>query len=64
MAEERPAAKELVGLRRFLHMLESGEMRLTSRHGTVDDVPREIEILKREIAHLGTILARSGVTNA
>jgi ribosomal protein L29 len=58
MAEERPTAKELAGLRDFLRRLESGDLRLLSRNGTVDDGPREIEILKREIAHLETILAR------
>ena len=61
MAEERPTAKALAGLRDFLRRLETGELRLTSHHGTVDEAPGEIAILKREIAHLETILARPWV---
>lgn len=60
MTQERPAAKELAFLREFLRQLESGELQLTRRNGTVDDGPREIAILKREIGHLETILARPG----
>jgi hypothetical protein len=56
MEKERPAPPELEGLRWFLGRLESGELQL-SQFGA-DVTQDEISVLKREIAHLETALAR------
>jgi hypothetical protein len=58
------SADELNGLRRFLDRLESKE--LTIRRGPLDVSQKQIDFLKREIAHLEDILARykSGGQNA
>jgi len=63
MDEPRPT-DELAGLRLFLGKLESKELTL-GRKG-VDVTQDEIVVLKREIAHLEQILARSnsGGSNA
>jgi polyhydroxyalkanoate synthesis regulator phasin len=63
MDNSRPA-DELDGLRRFLDRLESKELAI--RRGPLDVSQKEIDILKREIAHLERILARykSGDQNA
>jgi polyhydroxyalkanoate synthesis regulator phasin len=45
------------GLREFLNRLESKE--LSIRRGPLDVTQKQIDILKREIAHLEGILARS-----
>jgi hypothetical protein len=54
--DESPAADELSGLRHFLKRLESGDMKLTVNG--VDSTQHEIDILKREIAHLERVIAR------
>lgn len=56
MAEPHPA-DELKGLRQFLEGLESGKTII--RRGGKDVSRDEIAILKREIAHLERIIARS-----
>jgi polyhydroxyalkanoate synthesis regulator phasin len=56
MDDSHPA-DELDGLRRFLDRLESKELAI--RRGPLDVSQKEIDILKREIAHLERILARS-----
>ena len=56
MDDSHPA-DELDGLRRFLDRLESKELAI--RRGPLDVSQKEIDILKREIAHLEGILARS-----
>ena len=63
MDDSHPA-DELDGLRRFLDRLESKELAI--RRGPLDVSQKEIDILKREIAHLERILARckSGSQNA
>jgi polyhydroxyalkanoate synthesis regulator phasin len=48
---------ELDGLREFLNRLESKEFAI--RRGPLDVTQKQIDILKREIAHLEDILARS-----
>jgi phage terminase Nu1 subunit (DNA packaging protein) len=48
---------ELDGLREFLNRLESKELAI--RRGPPDVTQKQIDILKREIAHLEGILARS-----
>jgi hypothetical protein len=48
---------ELDGLREFLNRLESKELAI--RRGPLDVTQKQIDILKREIAHLEGILARS-----
>jgi polyhydroxyalkanoate synthesis regulator phasin len=48
---------ELDGLREFLNRLESKEFAI--RRGPLDVTQKQIDILKREIAHLERILARS-----
>ena len=48
---------ELDGLREFLNRLESKEFAI--RRGPLDVTQKQIDILKREIAHLEGILARS-----
>ena len=55
MDNSRPA-DELDGLRRLLDRLESKELAI--RRGPLDVSQKEIDILKREIAHLERILAR------
>jgi hypothetical protein len=55
MDDSHPA-DELDGLRRFLDRLESKELAI--RRGPLDVSQKEIDILKREIAHLERILAR------
>ena len=45
------------GLREFLNRLESKELAI--RRGPLDVTQKQIDILKREIAHLEGILARS-----
>lgn len=47
---------ELAGLRTFLAALE--DPKTEYRRNGVDIKPREIEILRREIAHLESVLAR------
>lgn len=54
---DQPPSDELTFLRNFLAMLESGEMSL-SRRGN-DVTADEISVLKREIAFLEKVLARS-----
>jgi hypothetical protein len=49
------ATDELAGLRRFLKAFETNT---TIRRRGVDVTREEIDILKREIAHLESILAR------
>lgn len=56
------AKDELAGLRKFLAALE--DPRTEYRRNGVDIKPREIEILKREIAHLESIVARPRRGNA
>jgi hypothetical protein len=56
MDDSHPA-DELDGLRRFLDRLESKELAI--RRGPLDVSQKEIGILKREIAYLERILARS-----
>ena len=51
-----PISDELAGLRRLLKALESKEMTISQKHADVTQ--REIEILKHEIKHLETVLAR------
>jgi hypothetical protein len=53
---------ELVGLRQFLAALESESTSYT-RNGA-DIKPREIEILKKEIAYLEKCLSRAGGSHA
>ena len=53
---------ELAGLRQFLAALESPSTQY--RKDGVDIKPREIEILKREIAHLDKVIARMKGDNA
>jgi hypothetical protein len=48
---------ELDGLREFLNRLESKELAIG--RGPLDVTQKQIDILKREIAHLEGILARS-----
>jgi hypothetical protein len=63
MDDSRPA-DELDGLRQFLNRLETRELAI--RRGPLDVSQKQIDILKREIAHLERILARykSGGQNA
>ena len=63
MDDSHPA-DELDGLRRFLDRLESKELAI--RRGPLDVSQKEIDILKREIAHLERMRARykSGGQNA
>jgi len=56
MADSHPT-DELDGLREFLNRLESKELAI--RRGPLDVTQKQIDILKREIAHLEGILARS-----
>ena len=56
MDDSHPA-DELDGLRRFLDRLESKELAI--RRGPLDVTQKQIDILKREIAHLERILVRS-----
>jgi polyhydroxyalkanoate synthesis regulator phasin len=53
---------ELGGLRGFLAALESNET--VYRRNGVDIKPREIEVLKREIAHLESVLERAKSNHA
>src|SRR6516162_11533419 len=63
MDDPRPA-DELDGLRQFLNRLETRELAI--RRGPLDVSQKQIDILKREIAHLERILAqyKSGGQNA
>jgi hypothetical protein len=53
---ERSPTDELAGLRLFLEALESPTTTYT--RGGVDIKPREVEVLRKEIAYLGQCLAR------
>jgi hypothetical protein len=53
---------ELAGLRTFLTALEDPATVYT--RDRIDIKPREIEVLKREIAHLEAVLKRIGANDA
>ena len=55
MDDSRPA-DELDGLRQFLNRLETRELAI--RRGPLDVSQKQIDILKREIAHLESIISQ------